>query len=126
MEFLLALLLKFWVMIWGLLTGSITSIPFFRRVLLKRGLASRFDGRTLELIAADVPFLLRHAVVLAPDTRMRWHVVFRDADLVLGAHERRCIHLPDGCHEVILEGELIDLRNGRRAHLFRRLPRSTP
>lgn len=126
MEFLLALLLKFWVMIWGLLTGSITSIPFFRRVLLKRGLASRFDGRVLELAAADVPFLLRHAVVLAPDAQMRWQVVFRDVDLVLGAHERRCVRLPEGCHEVILEGELIDLRNGRRAHLFRRLPRSAP
>ena len=123
MEFLIALLLKFWVMIWGLLTGSITSVPFFRRILLRRSLGSRFDGRQLELFTGDVPFLLRQLVVLAPDNRMRWQVVFRCADMVLSKHETRILRLPDTCHEIIVEAELIDLRKGRRAHLFRRLPR---
>ena len=123
MEFLIALLLKFWVMIWGLLTGSITSVPFFRRILLRRSLGSRFDGRQLELFTGDVPFLLRQLVVLAPDNRMRWQVVFRCADMVLSKHETRILRLPDTCHEIIVEAELIDLRKGRHAHLFRRLPR---
>lgn len=123
MEFLIALLLKFWVMIWGLLTGSITSVPFFRRVLLRRSLGSRFDGRQLELSTGDVPFLLRQLVVLAPDTRLRWQIVFRSTDLVLSKFDRRLLRLPDPCHEIILEAELIDLRKGRRAHLFRRLQR---
>ncbi len=121
MEFLIALLLKFWVMIWGLLTGSITSVPFFRRILLRRSLGSRFDGRQLELSTGEVPFLLRQLVVLAPDSRMRWQVVFRSADMVLSKHDTRVLRLPDFCHEIIVEAELIDLRKGRRAHLFRRL-----
>lgn len=125
MEFLIALLLKFWIMIWGILTGSISSIPFFRRVLLKRGLGSRFDGRTLELSTGEVPFLLRRIVVLVPDARMRWQIVFRSPELLLGIHEKRQLRMPDVAHEVILEAELVDLRKGRQAHLFRRLPRTT-
>lgn len=127
MEFLLALLLKFWVMIWGLVTGSITSFPFFRRLLLKRALVSEFDGRTLVLSCTETPFLLKDFSVRIPDTGMRWYVAHACAQLTLGMHDRREFRLPDRCDRLMIEAELIDLRKGRRAHLFRKLiPEAMP
>ncbi|AVP99349.1 hypothetical protein C7S18_20200 [Ahniella affigens] len=126
MEFLLALLLKFWIMIWGILTGSINSLPFFRRLLLRRALVSGFDGHNLTLSAGEVPFLLRQLVVLAPDTQMRWQIVFQRDALILSPFERRLVPIPERAASIIIEAELIELRKGRRAHLFRRISRNTP
>lgn len=126
MEFLLALLLKFWIMIWGILTGSINSLPFFRRLLLRRALVSAFDGQNLTLSAGEVPFLLRHLAVLAPDTQMRWQIVCQRDALILSPFERRLVPIPERAACIIIEAELIELRKGRRAHLFRRIARTAP
>lgn len=123
MEFLLALLLKFWVMIWGILTGSINSVPFFRRLLLRRALVTSFDGEVLTFSAGEVPFLMRHLVVMAPDVRMRWQIVFQRNELLLSPFEKRLVPVPEAAASIMIEAELIELRKGRRVHLFRRIPR---
>ncbi len=118
-ELLLGLIIKFWMFLFGILRGTVSAVPLLRRLHLRSGVDSVFEPGRLVLSAERRDLLLSGLRVLARDAA-GISAAF-SGDLVLVAGESHVITLPADCQSCVLIGELIDLGNGRRAHLFRRL-----
>ncbi|MGD9584737.1 MAG: hypothetical protein AB7V26_13865 [Lysobacterales bacterium] len=118
-ELLLGLLIKFWMFLFGILRGTVSAVPVLRRLRLRSGVDSTLEPGRLVLSVERRDLLLVGLRVLARDTT-GIDPVF-NGDLVLVAGQSQVIPLPADCLGCVLIGELIDLGNGRRAHLFRRL-----
>lgn len=118
-ELLIGLIIKFWMFLFGILRGTVSAMPLLHRLRLRSGVVGVLEpGRLVlsaqrhDLLLAGLRVLARNATGIAPAFT---------GDLVLIAGESHVVPLPADCQGCVLIGELIDLGNGRRAQLFRRL-----
>ena len=118
-ELLIALFLKFWMFLFGMIRGALSAVPFLRRWLLTSCLETELSGRHLVLHAEKRDLLLTQARIFAIENA-RIALVMHE-DIVLMAGETRQIELPADVHACVLLTEMLDLNSGRRAHVHRRL-----
>lgn len=118
-ELLVALFLKFWMFLFGMIRGALSALPFLRRWLLSSCLETELSGRQLVLRAYRRDLLLTQARIFAIEAA-RIVPVLHD-DLVLMAGETRQIELPEATVACVFLTEMLDLNSGRRAHVHRRL-----
>lgn len=120
-ELLLALFLKFWIFLFGMIRGAISAVPFLRRWLLSGNLESEFGQKQLVLRAGRRDLLLSQLRVFAIEGARI--VKITDQELLLIAGESHLFKLPDGAQACILMTELIDINSGRHTRVHRRLER---
>jgi hypothetical protein len=120
-ELLVALFLKFWMFLFGMIRGAVSAVPFLRRWLLSGNLESEFRQQHLVLHADKRDLLLSKLRVFAVEgTRI---VAITDQELLLSAGETHQFRLPDDTHACVLMTELVDINTGRHTQVHRRLER---
>ncbi|PIV32582.1 MAG: hypothetical protein COS34_12355 [Lysobacterales bacterium CG02_land_8_20_14_3_00_62_12] len=117
-ELLIALFIKFWMFLFGILRGTVSAIPIWRRLLLRNQIeCSQHGGRLV--IRASCDLLLQGLRVLAVrDTEIE---PVGPAELILRAGQSEIVELPVGTLRCVLIAELVDLHSGRRSHWHRRV-----
>jgi hypothetical protein len=122
-EILLALLLKFWTILYGLVFGTISSLPALHRSLLSRQLRVDWyeaDSLILQSMGRDVHLTGLSVVAMHAGKAVIVHQA-RDAMLCSGQTLR--IPVDAQAETLVLTGDMLDLSNGRQTRLFRRIER---
>lgn len=123
LELLIALVLKFWTILYGLVYGAITSLPRLHRSLLARQLKVEWlEADALIVQSPDRDLLLTDFTVVAL-LGGNGHIAHRAAETVLLPGQTLRIAVNPGSRAVILTGTMLDLGRGRETRLYRRIER---
>lgn len=123
LEILLALILKFWAILYGLVYGAVSSLPMLHRSLLARRL--RIDWHEAEFLIVQSPDRDLHFTDLniIAITANRAHLVFQQRDTLLMHGQTLRIAVDPDAEALVLKGEMLDLGRGRETRLYRRIER---
>ena len=123
LEILLALLLKFWAVLYGLVYGTISSLPALHRSLLSRQLrVDWYEADSLIVQTMDRAVHITNLTVIAICAG-KTVIVHHARDTMLASGQTLRIHVDAQADTLVLTGEMLDLNKGRQTHLFRRLER---
>jgi hypothetical protein len=123
LEILLALILKFWTILYGLVYGAISSLPLLHRSLLARQL--KVEWNEAEFLIVQSPDRDLHIsdlnVIAISGERAR--LAFQQRDTLLRRGQTLRIAVDPDADALVLKGEMLDLGRGRETRLFRRIER---
>lgn len=118
-ELLIALFIKFWMFLFGILRGTISAVPVWRRLLLRNQIECSLHAGRLVISVVNRDMLLQGLHVLAVgDTEIER---VGPTELILRAGQSHAVELPAGTLRCVLNAELLDLHSGRRSHWHRRV-----
>lgn len=123
LEILLALILKFWAILYGLVYGAISSLPMLHRSLLARQI--RVEWYEAEFLIVQSPDRDLHITDLniIAITANRAHIVYQQRDTLLMHGQTLRIAVDPEATALVLKGEMLDLGRGRETRLYRRIER---
>jgi hypothetical protein len=123
LEIILALLLKFWTILYGLVFGTISSLPALHRSLLSRQLrVNWYEADSLIVQSADRELHIGNLTVIAIHAG-KSVIVHQARDSMLVPGQTLRIPVDARADTLVLSGEMLDLANGRQTRLFRRIER---
>lgn len=123
LEILLALLLKFWTILYGLVFGTISSLPALHRSLLSRQLrVNWYEADSLIVQSTGRDLHIANITVIAMHGG-KAVIVYQARDTMLATGQTLRIPVDAQADALVLSGDMLDLANGRQTRLFRRLER---
>ena len=123
LEILFALILKFWTILYGLVYGSISSLPRLHRSLLARQLKVEWnEAEYLIVQSADRDLHIADLTVMTLVGK-RGHIAYRERDTLLLQGQTLRIPVDPNADALILIGNMLDLGSGRETRLYRRIKR---
>ena len=123
LEILLALILKFWAVLYGLVYGAISSLPRLHRSLLARQLKVEWHEAEYLIVQSqgrDLHVGDLTVIVLCGD---RGHIAYRERDTLLLQGQTLRIAVDPEADALVLLGNMLDLGRGRETRLYRRIER---
>jgi hypothetical protein len=123
LEILLALILKFWAVLYGLVYGAISSLPRLHRSLLARQLKVEWHDAEFLIVQSlgrDLHVGDLTVIVLLAG---RGHIAYRERDTLLLQGQTLRIAVDPAADALVLLGNMLDLGRGRETRLYRRIER---
>ena len=123
LEILLALILKFWAVLYGLVYGAISSLPRLHRSLLARQLKVEWHDAEFLIVQSQGRDLHVGDLTVIVLCGGRGHIAYRERDTLLLQGQTLRIAVDPEADALVLLGNMLDLGRGRETRLYRRIER---
>ncbi len=123
LEILLALILKFWAVLYGLVYGAISSLPRLHRSLLARQLKVEWHDAEFLIVQSQGRDLHIGDLTVIVLCGGRGAIAYRERDTLLLQGQTLRIAVDPEADTLVLLGNMLDLGRGRETRLYRRIER---
>ncbi|MBK6726843.1 MAG: hypothetical protein IPG63_06210 [Xanthomonadales bacterium] len=123
LEILLALILKFWAVLYGLVYGAISSLPRLHRSLLARQLKVEWHDAEFLIVQSQGRDLHIAGLTVIVLCSGHGRIAYRERDTLLLQGQTLRIAVDPAADALVLLGNMLDLGRGRETRLYRRIER---